>query len=206
MYASSSSSVGSGVGAAEAMDGDAGEGIEGGADSWRGALYKESCFTGGLLYSDEGECECGGGGSGCMVCFPSNTWLLLQIVVVFLLLIAPLCSDSARVKKPGCSFPFKMLRIKMNSASFTEDTEKFELVAFVAAMADLTNLEWYAGLRVTQQILPSAFLVAMETLLWRLAALMSRLPSSVESTDWTLLCKTCIIIGIDEGLFCTLLV
>ena len=71
----------------------------------------------------------------------------------------------------------------MNSASFTEDTEKFELVAFVAAMADLTNLEWYAGLRVTQQILPCAFLVAMETLLWRSAALMYRPPSSVASTD-----------------------
>ena len=94
----------------------------------------------------------------------------------------------------------------MNNASFTEDTEKFELVAFVAAMADLTSLEWYAGLRVTQQILPSAFLVAMDTLLWRSATLMNRPPSSMASADWTSLFEAHIVFGIDEGLFCTLLV
>ena len=73
MATSSSSNVGSGVGEAKAMDGDAGGGIEGGVYSWRGALYVESCFTRGLLYDDEGECECGGGGSGCVVCSSSNT-------------------------------------------------------------------------------------------------------------------------------------
>ena len=73
MAASSSSNVGSGVGAAEAMDGDAGGGIEGGVHSWRGALCVVSCFTGGLSYDDEGECECGGGGRCCVVCSPSST-------------------------------------------------------------------------------------------------------------------------------------
>ena len=141
-----------------------------------------------------------------MVCSPSKTWLLLRTLVVFLHLIAPLCSNSARVKKPCCSFPFKMLKIKMNNASFTEDTEKFELVAFMAVMADLTSLEWYAGSRVTQQILPSAFLVAMDTLLWRSATLMNRPPSSVASADWTSLCESCIVFSIDEGLFCALLI
>ena len=42
-----------------------------------------------------------------------------------------------------------MLTMKMKRASFIEATERVGLLAFVAVMAVLTNLEWYAGSRVT---------------------------------------------------------